>query len=45
MNNTENIKEIEKVKIFSEKVAKIKSELSKDVVGQSEIIDNVPSSL
>ena len=41
MSNTENVKEIERVKIFSEKVAKIKSELSKDVVGQQEIIDNV----
>ncbi len=41
MSNTENIKEIERVKIFSEKVAKVKSELSKDVVGQAEIIDNV----
>ena len=41
MSNTENIKEIERVKVFSEKVAKIKSELSKDVVGQQEIIDNV----
>jgi len=41
MSNTENIKEIERVKVFSEKIAKIKSELSKDVVGQEEIIDNV----
>ena len=29
------------VKAFSEKVAKIKSELRRDVVGQTEIIDNV----
>ncbi len=41
MSNTENTKEIERVKIFSEKVAKVKNELSKDVVGQAEIIDNV----
>ena len=33
--------EAEKVKVFSEKVKKIKTELSKDVVGQSEIIENV----
>ena len=33
--------QLEKVKAFSEKVAKIKNELKKDVVGQSEIIDNV----
>lgn len=31
----------EKVKQFSESVAKIKAELGKDVVGQKEIIDNV----
>lgn len=41
MSNMENLKEIERVKIFSEKVAKVKSELSKDVVGQAEIIENV----
>ena len=43
MNNTkiENTAEIERVKMFSEKVAKIKSEIAKDVVGQSEIIENV----
>ena len=42
MNNTENYNaEIEKVKMFSEKVAKVKTELAKDVVGQAEIIDNV----
>ena len=42
MSNTENYNaEIEKVKMFSEKVARVKSELAKDVVGQSEIIDNV----
>ena len=33
--------EIEKVKMFSEKIAKVRSELAKDVVGQKEIIDNV----
>ena len=32
---------VERIKMFSEKVAKIKSELAKDVVGQIEIIDNV----
>ena len=32
---------IEKVKMFSEKIAKIKAELAKDVVGQAEIIDGV----
>ncbi len=31
----------EKVKMFSEKIAKIKTELAKDVVGQAEIIDGV----
>ena len=31
----------EKVKVFSEKVAKIKEELAKDVVGQKDIIDGV----
>ena len=31
----------EKVKMFSEKIAKIKSELAKDVVGQADIIDGV----
>ncbi len=31
----------EKVAAFSEKISKIKSELRRDVVGQSEIIDNV----
>ena len=42
MSNTENYNaEIEKVKMFSEKVAIVKSELAKDVVGQAEIIDNV----
>ena len=33
--------EIEKVKMFSEKIAKIKSELSKDVVGQTDVINYV----
>ena len=36
---TEN--NIEKIKMFSEKIAKIKSELAKDVVGQEDIIDGV----
>ena len=39
--NTENLAEIERVKMFSEKVEKIKNEIAKDVVGQSEIIENV----
>ena len=37
----ENIKDLEKVQMFSEKVNSIKEELKKDVVGQAEIIDNV----
>ena len=32
---------MEKIKEFSEKVARVKSELAKDVVGQSDIIDKV----
>ena len=32
---------VEKIKMFSEKIAKIKSELAKDVVGQEDIIDGV----
>lgn len=41
-NQAENYTvEMERVKMFSEKVALIKSELAKDVVGQTEIIDNV----
>ena len=32
---------IERVKDFSEKIAKIKNELGKDVVGQQDIVDNV----
>ncbi len=31
----------EKIKMFSEKIAKIKSEIAKDVVGQADIIDGV----
>ena len=38
--STEEINQ-EKVKMFSEKIAKIKSELAKDVVGQADIIDGV----
>ena len=40
---SEMMKEIntEKIKMFSEKIAKIKSELAKDVVGQADIIDGV----
>ena len=33
--------EIEKVKMFSEKIAKVKEELAHDVVGQQDIIENV----
>ncbi|MBE7079574.1 MAG: MoxR family ATPase [Clostridiales bacterium] len=33
--------EIEQVKMFSEKITKVREELAKDVVGQSGIIDNV----
>ncbi len=40
-NSVEYTQEVEKVKMFSEKVEKVKTELSKDVVGQNEIIDNV----
>jgi len=36
-----NSVEIEKVALFSEKVAKVKEELKKDVVGQEEVIDLV----
>ena len=36
-----NASEIERVKIFSKKVEDVKRELCRDVVGQSEIIDNV----
>ena len=32
---------IEKVKVFSDKVAKIKAEIAKDVVGQADIVDGV----
>ena len=32
---------LEKVKQFSEKIAKVKTELHKDVVGQEEVLDNV----
>ena len=32
---------IERIKAFSEKIARVKSELAKDVVGQKDIIDNV----
>ncbi len=41
MNNEINAQEIERVRIFSEKIAKVRTELAKDVVGQSGIIDNV----
>ena len=40
-NNVNYTAEVEKVKMFSEKVAQVKAELAKDVVGQTEIIDNV----
>ncbi len=42
MSKTESMEmEIEQVKLFSEKIAKVREELAKDVVGQSGIIDNV----
>ena len=42
MSNTENnVIQEEKVKMFSEKIAKVRAELAKDVVGQSNIIDSV----
>ena len=41
MNNEINAQEIERVRIFSEKITKVRAELAKDVVGQSGIIDNV----
>ena len=43
MENVKNIKteETQKVQLFSQKVAKVKSELAKDVVGQKDIIENV----
>ena len=41
MNNEINVSEIEKVKAFSERIATVRAELAKDVVGQSGIIDNV----
>ena len=42
MSNTENnAMEVERVKMFSEKIAKVRAELAKDVVGQSNIIDSV----
>ena len=40
-NQNELSQEKQKVQMFSEKVEKVKKELSKDVVGQTEIIDNV----
>ena len=40
-NSETNQNEVAKVKMFSEKVEKVKKELSKDVVGQKEIIENV----
>ncbi len=41
MSETVNQINMEKVKMFSEKIAKIKEELAKDVVGQADIIDGV----
>ena len=40
MSHTTDINQ-EKIQMFSEKIAKIKSELAKDVVGQANIIDGV----
>ena len=37
----ESISELERVKAFSKKVEDVKAQLSRDVVGQSDIIDNV----
>lgn len=41
INMTDESVNVEKVKRFSEKVALIKSELAKDVVGQTDVIDKV----
>ena len=42
MNMTENTAiEMEKIKMFSERIAEVKRELRRDVVGQENIIDNV----
>ena len=42
MNKTENKEmELQQIKMFSEKILKVREELAKDVVGQKEIIDNV----
>ena len=38
INNTVNM---EKVQMFSQKIAQVKTELHKDVVGQEEVLDNV----
>ncbi|MGN0805887.1 MAG: AAA family ATPase [Candidatus Coproplasma sp.] len=39
--NEKNEENVERVKAFSAAIAKVKEELSKDVVGQQDIIDNV----
>ncbi len=39
--NEKNSIEMENVKMFSEKVTRVRAELARDVVGQKEIIDNV----
>ena len=41
MSEITNQVNTEKIKMFSEKIAKIKSEIAKDVVGQADIIDGV----
>lgn len=41
MSNVENMNELDKVQMFSQKVERVKSELAKDVVGQADIINNV----
>lgn len=41
MENINNAESLEKVKMFSQKVAQIKNELRKDVVGQEDVINNV----
>ncbi len=39
--NENNTVEIENVKLFSEKIARVREELARDVVGQKDIIDHV----
>ena len=39
--NIENIEAIEKIKMFSQKVDNVKSEIHKDIVGNEDVIENV----